>query len=152
MGMYLELQTIDFYEIAELLIIFNDWKIVLEKIYLYKTQKLKKFLMENFIFLCRDKHIEIWDPDGTWKVDNKVLVIFKVTEYHFKSITSVPTTRIDCKGIVPTLVKTPFIHENLCKARSKSTDRIKKEIALNHLEDLLILYIREKMFFSKDQL
>ena len=86
---------------------------------------------------------------GTWKVDNNVIVIFKVTEYHFKSITSVPTTRIDCKGIVPTLVKTPFIHENLCKARSKSTDRIKKEIALNHLEDLLILYIREKIFFCE---
>ena len=36
--------------------------------------------------------------------------------------------------------------------RSKSSDRIKKEIALNLLEDLLTLYIRVRSFsFAKDQ-
>ena len=67
---------------------------------------------------------------------------------YFKTITSVPTTKIDRKSIVSTLMKNPIIHENMSKTRSKSTDTIiKKEIILNLLEDLLTLYIRVRSFF-----
>ena len=81
-------------------------------------------------------------------------LIFKVAKCHLKTITNVPTAKIDCKPIVPTLMKNPIIHENMSKTRSKSTDTIiKKEIALNLLEDPLALYIRARTFsFGKDQI
>ena len=80
--------------------------------------------------------------------------VFKVAKCHFKTITSVPTTKIDCKSIVSTLMKNPIINENMSKIRSKSTDTIiKKEINLNLLEDLLTLYIRVRTFsFAKGQI
>ena len=60
---------------------------------------------------------------------------------HFR-ISSIPTTKIDCKSIVSNLMKNPFIYESMSKIRSKSTDAvIKKEIALNLLEDLLEIKI-----------
>ena len=46
-------------------------------------------------------------------------------------ITSVPTTEIDCKSIVSTLMKNRFIHESMSKIRQRLTDIIiKKEIAI----------------------
>ena len=63
---------------------------------------------------------------------------FKVAECNFKRITSVPETKTCCKIMVSTLMKNFFIHESMSNIRSKSTDTIiKKEIALNLLEDLL---------------
>ena len=100
--------------------------------------------------LPKHKHIEILDQDGLGKVDNTLYVILtsKVTEckvaeskIHFKRISSIPT-KIDCKSIVFNLMKNPFIYESMSKIRSKSTDTvIKKEIALNLLEDLLEIKI-----------
>ena len=51
-------------------------------------------------------------------------------------------------------MKNPIIHENMSKIRSKSTDTIiKREIALNLLQDLLTLYIRVRTFsFAKGQI
>ena len=81
-------------------------------------------------------------------------LICKVAEYHFKTITSVQITKIDCKSIAYTLMKNLIIHENMSKIRSKSTDTIvKREIALNLLQDLLTLYIRVRTFsFAKGQI
>ena len=125
----------------------------------YYQQQCLSFLMagkcsgEN-LPLPEHKHIEILDRGGLWKVDNNVILIFKVAECHFKTITSVPTTKIDSKSIVSTLMKNPIIHENMSKIRSKSTDTIvKREIALNLLQDLLTLYIRVRTFsFAKGQI
>ena len=86
--------------------------------------------------LVEHKHTEMLHRGGLWKVDNNVTLIFKVAECHFKTITSVPATKIDCESIVSILMKSPIIHEKIFKIRSKSTDTIiKKEIALNLLED-----------------
>ena len=86
------------------------------------------------------KYIEILGRGGMWKVDDNMTLISKVAKCHFKIITSVPTTKFDCKSIVSTLMKNPFIRESLSKLRIKSTDTItKKEIALNLLEELLTL-------------
>ena len=51
-------------------------------------------------------------------------------------------------------MKNPIIDENMSKIRRKSTDAIiKKEIALNLLEDLLTLYICVRTFsFAKGQM
>ena len=54
------------------------------------------------------QYIEILDRGGLWKVNNNVALIFKVPECHFKAITSVPTTKIDCKSIVFTLMKKSY--------------------------------------------
>ena len=46
-------------------------------------------------------------------------------------ITSVPTTTIDCKSFVSTLMKNHFIHESMSKIRQRLTDIIiKKEIVI----------------------
>ena len=104
--------------------------------------------------LPKHKYIEILDRRGLWKVDNNGTLILKVAECHFKTTTNVPATKIDCKSIVPALMKNPIIHENMSKMKSKSTDTIiKKEIALNLIEDLLTLYIRVRTFsFAKGQI
>ena len=80
-------------------------------------------------------------------------LIFKVAECHLKTISIVPTTKIDCKSIVSTLMKNRIIHEYMSKIRSQSTDTIiKKELDLNLLEDLT-LHIRIRTYcFSKTQI
>ena len=77
--------------------------------------------------LPEHKHIEILDWGGLWKVDNNVAFIFKVAECHFQTITSVPTTKIDCKSIVSTFTKNPIIHKNMSKIRSKSGFELTKK-------------------------
>ena len=94
------------------------------------------------------------DGGGLWKVDNSVTLIFTVAECYFKTITNFPTTKIDCKSIVSTLMKNRIIHNNKFKIRSKSIDAfIKKDIALNLIENLLALYIRVGTYsFAKGQI
>ena len=106
------------------------------------------------ITLPEHKHIEILDLFGLWKVGNNLKLIIKVVECHFKRITSVAKTKNDCKSIMSTLMKNPFIHGSFSELKTKSTDTmIKKEIVLNLLEDPLTLYIRVRTFsFAKDQM
>ena len=98
----------------------------------YYQQQWLSFLMagkcsgEN-LPLPEHKHIEVLDRGGLWKVYNNMTLIFKVAECHFKTITSVPTTKIDCKSILSTLMKNSIIHENMSKIRSKLTDIIVKK-------------------------
>ena len=84
----------------------------------YYQQQCLSFLMAGkcsgeSLPLPEHKYIEILDRGGLCKVDNNVTLIFKVAECHFKAITSVPTTKIDCKNIVFILMKNPIIHENM---------------------------------------
>ena len=81
-------------------------------------------------------------------------LIFKVVECHLKTISIVPTTKIDCKSIVSTLIKNRIICEYMSKIRRKSTDTVvKKELDLNLLEDLLTLHIRiSTYYFAKSQI
>ena len=60
---------------------------------------------------------------------------------------------LDSKNIVSTLMKNPIIHDNKSKIRSKSIDAfIKKDIALNLIQNLLALYIRVRTYsFAKAQ-
>ena len=81
-------------------------------------------------------------------------LIFKVAECHLKTISIVPTTKIDCKSIVSTLIKNRIICEYMSKIRRKSTDTVVKiELGLNFLEDLLTLHIPVRTFsFAKGQI
>ena len=76
----------------------------------YYQQQCLSFLMAGkcsgeILTLPEHKHIEILDWGGLWKVDRNATLIFKVAECHFKAITSVQTTKIDCKSILFTLMK-----------------------------------------------
>ena len=98
-------------------------------------------------------HVQLLDRGGLWKVNNYVTSIFQVAECHFKNIAQINTTKIDAPSLVSTLIKNPFIQENVSFIRNSSPDIIKKEIAYNLLEDLLTLYIRVRAFsFVKDQI
>ena len=84
----------------------------------YYQQQCLSFLMVGKCFegnlpLPEHKHFEIVDQGGLWKVDDNVTLIFKVAECYFKTITSFPATKIDCKSIVFNLMKNPIIHENV---------------------------------------
>ena len=61
---------------------------------------------------------------------------------------------LGCKNILSTLMKNPIIHDNKSKIRSKSIDGfIKKDIALNLIQNLLALYIRVRTYsFAKAQI
>ena len=98
----------------------------------YYQQQCLSFLMAGKysgknLTLPEHKHIEILHQGGLWKVDNNVTLIFKVAECHFKTITSVPTTKIDCKSLVSILMKNPIIHEKMFKIRNKSTIQLLKK-------------------------
>ena len=51
--------------------------------------------------LPEHKHMEILDRGGLREVDDNETLIIKVAEYHFKTITGVPTTKTDCKTLCP---------------------------------------------------
>ena len=110
----------------------------------------QKMFWTEFIPLPEHKHVEILDRGGLWKVDNNVTLIFKIPEYHLKTITSVPTTKIDCKDVVSILMKI-LLPMKICP-KSKVNQLIQLLIK-NILEDLLTLHIRVRTFsFAKGQI
>ena len=98
------------------------------------------------------KHINLFDRGGLWRVNEDVISIFTVAETYFLSASKKSINNIDSKSIVAELLKNSLILTNFSKVRSNSQDKITKEIALNLLEDLLMLYIRLRTFsFVKDK-
>ena len=110
----------------------------------------QKMFWTEFIPLPEHKHVEILDRGGLWKVDNNVTLIFKVPEYHLKTITSVPTTKIDCKGVVSILMKVILPMKRCPKSK---VNQLIQLLIKNILEDLLTVYIRVRTFsFAKGQI
>ena len=104
------------------------------------------------IVLSEHRHVQLLDRGGLWRVTSDVTSIFKVAECYFKCATQKPTTNIDCQIIVSGLMTNLTVLTHAAAIRNKSSDLIKKETALNLLEDLLTLYIRVRSFsFAKDQ-
>ena len=81
-----------------------------------------------------------------WKVNENVISIFNVAEAYFKSATKNLIWKIDSEEIVSKLLKEPVVLQNFSRIRLSSSDEIKKEIAMNLLEDLLTLYVRVRTF------
>ena len=96
--------------------------------------------------LPEHSHTDIHDRGGLWKVNKDVIDIFVVAESFFVSATKKHATKIDSKEIVATLLKNSWLLVKFSKILRSSVDEIKKEIALNLLEDLLTLYIRLRSF------
>lgn len=98
------------------------------------------------------KHVDTLNRGGLWKVTEEVVAIFSVAEKQFLATTKNTTNRIDCKAIVDVLLRNSLILDSFSKIRGKSSTHVKKEIALNLLNDLLTLYIRVRSFsFAKDK-
>ena len=79
--------------------------------------------------------------------------IFNVAESFFISSIKQHPNKIETKNIVKALMKDNYMLANVSQIRHCSPDKIKKEVALNLLTDLLTLYIRVHGFsYVKDKL
>ena len=102
--------------------------------------------------LPEHKLVNTHNRGGLWKVTHDVISIFTVTESYFLTATKTVCNKIDCKKITSSLMSDSVVLSYFSKLRSSSSDHVKKEVALNLLEDLLTLYIRVRTFsYVKDK-
>ena len=92
------------------------------------------------------KHIELLDWGGLWKVNTDVVAIFSVAKSYLSSSSTEAANITDIKFIFSALMASPCVLIHFSTIRDNSPDTIQKEIALNLLEDLLILYLRVRIF------
>lgn len=98
------------------------------------------------------QHVELFDRGGLWKVNRDVIAIFSVAESYFLSSCKNGTTNINSVNTVSKLMENSYILMHFSNIRDSSPDKIRKEVALNLLEDLLTLYIRVRTFsYVKDK-
>jgi len=62
------------------------------------------------------------------------------------SVVDKSVTKIDGNGIVSDLMENWIILANMSSLRNKCTQNVEKELSLNLLRDLLLLYIRARTF------
>ena len=104
------------------------------------------------------KLIDARNRGGLWKVTKEVISIFTSAESLFHSFVIKNYNKIDSKEMVSCLMKDCGVLSNFSKIRNLATDSeskevsVKKEVYLNLLQDLLMLYIRVRSFsFVKDK-
>ena len=90
--------------------------------------------------------VDARDRGGLWKVTRDVVDIFTEAEACFREYVKTSTKKINAQFIVLSLMKNCSVLTNLKKLRNSASDNIKKEVAVNFLEDLLMLYIRVRTF------
>ena len=111
----------------------------------------RKRVDEN-VTLPEHKHVNIMDRGGLWNVNENVTSIFKIAERYFRTATQKHVIKIDSNSIVSNLMANATVLHHATVLKSKSEETIKKEVALNLLEDLLTLYIRVRSFsFANDK-
>eukprot|EP00111_Clytia_hemisphaerica_P012461 TCONS_00036563-protein len=90
---------------------------------------------------------------GLWKVNRSIFNVFMLAESYFVSATTDrKVTRINVEYIVSSLMANPFLLANFNSIRHKAETPVKKEIAMNLLDDLLTLYVRIRSHsFAKDK-
>lgn len=88
------------------------------------------------------KFVDIKNRGGLWKVKKDVLGIFIMAERFFLTATKDFVRKIDAGHIVASLLENSYVLSCFNIIRRGSEHEIKKEIALNVLEDMLTLYIR----------
>ena len=93
------------------------------------------------------------EPGGLWLVTPEVFEIFLLVESYFRAhMTAKFVTKIDSSAMVSDLINNCGILSYFSKIRNKSIENVPKEIALNLLEHILVLYIRARTFsFVKDK-
>lgn len=79
---------------------------------------------------------------GLWKINSAVFAIFSIVECYFESSTKNFVSCIDATKIVSTLMKDPSLLVHYGSLRRNTEIKVKKEIALDLLHDMLTLYVR----------
>ena len=98
------------------------------------------------------KLINARDRGGLWKVRKEVVAIFMVAESLFKLSVTKNHNKVDSKEMVASLMKDSSVLCNFTKVSNLCSEPTKKEISLNLLQDLLMLYIRLRTFsYAKDK-
>lgn len=98
--------------------------------------------------LSDDKSVLVHAKDrgGLWIVTPEVYEIFSLVEQHFRKSTFTISKNIDSKKMVSELLKNASVLCNYNKLRNKTNEKVSKEVALNMLEHLIMLYIRVRIF------
>ena len=103
--------------------------------------------------LPEHKLVNTRNRSGLWKVTSDVINIFILAEATFQSVTKKCVNKIDSKEIVNYLRTNSGILSTYSKIRSQASLVVRKEVAMNLLEDLLMLYVRTRTFsLVKDKL
>ena len=77
-----------------------------------------------------------------WKVTDKAVNIFKTCEMEFLKCVGTFSYQINSQVLLLKLLKDCFIKSNFQHVCHAAAQRVDKEIAINLLEQLLLLYIR----------
>ena len=91
---------------------------------------------------------------GLWQVVPEIKKIFLIAESKFRLYTAHRISKIDSNYLVSQLLLNSSVQGNYLDVCSRADiEKVPKEIALNLLEHLLLLYIRVRSFsFAKDKL
>ena len=89
---------------------------------------------------------------GLWEVKSEAFEIFLSVELLFRSVSEARDRLIDTTAMVSQLVQDCGILSNFTKIRNQSSEKVRKEISLNLLDHLIMLYIRVRAFsFVKER-
>ena len=88
------------------------------------------------------KLVDLKNIGSLWKVKSDTVIIFTFTESYFVAATKESVTSINAKHLVSLLMKDWRVLAYFESIRRSCDLDVKKEIALNLLEDMLTLYIR----------
>eukprot|EP00794_Sanderia_malayensis_P013194 gene13194-14543_t len=94
----------------------------------------------------RETLINAKNRGGLWKVKSEVQDIFLSVESKFRLYTKHSVSKIDSKHMLSKLMMSSSIRANYSEICANAEKNIPKETALNLLENLLVLYIRVKIF------
>ena len=86
------------------------------------------------------------DRGGLWRVTIQVFQIFRNIESYFRRSTVVISKKLTAKKLVSDLLKNPSILCNYNLLRNQAAEKVSKEVAINLLEHLIMLYIRVRIF------
>ena len=96
--------------------------------------------------LPEHKLVTTRNRSDVWKMKIEVINIFIMAESTFKSIVSKSINKIDSKEMVSSLLENTSVLADFATTRNQPDQVIKKEVAMNLLEDILSLYMRTRTF------
>lgn len=101
-----------------------------------------------------EKLTEARHRGGLWTMSPCIVSIFEDVESYYREhvILVNSTTRIDANHIIENLLKHPHILSLWSLLRNKCSLHVEKELSLNLLQDLLLLYVRARAFSHVKQM
>ena len=111
-----------------------------------------KFIEGTETDTCHQRLIDLKNRGGLWKIKSIAITIFMIAESHFLAASEKFITKIDCEHLVSIILRDTWVIANMNSIRRSCDPEVKKEIAMNLMEDLLTLYIRVRAHsYAKDQ-